>query len=91
MSYTKFNSKDHAIIADIPNKKMSNSAPLIEEHDTYHLKGYAIEGIIELAYRFGCNDTKYNTDPASVSQADAISLVKKTLLDFQSFKDLNSK
>ena len=90
MSYTKFNSKDHAIIADIPNKKISNSAPLIEEHDTYHLKGYTIEGIIELAYRFGCNDTKYNTDPVMVAQEDAIKLVKKSLLDFQSFRDLNN-
>ena len=66
---------------------MLDTKTQIEQYSIYKLKGYSIDSIIELAYRFGCIDPANNIK----EQKKSIELVKKTLLGFDSFKDLNSK
>jgi hypothetical protein len=60
----------------------------IKEHGTYKLKGYTIEGIIELAYSFGKADERWK--PSVDQTKDSKAMCIKQLLDFVSFQELNN-
>ena len=60
----------------------------IEENQVYKLKGYTIEGIIELAYKFGKADERWK--PSVDQTKNSKEMCIKQLLDFVSFQELNN-
>lgn len=59
----------------------------IKDSNVYKLKGYTIESIIELAYRFGKHDERFQT--VNDQTKNSLTIVKKNLLEYDSFKELN--
>ena len=61
----------------------------IEEFEQYNIKGYTIESIIEMAYRFGRLDARNQSGKDLM--AKSVEMVKDTLVGFDSFKEINEQ
>ena len=61
----------------------------IEEYKDYNIKGFTIDSIIEMAYRFGKQDERMN--PGEDLMDVSMKMVKDTLSKFDSFIDMNTK
>ena len=61
----------------------------IEEYKDYNIKGFTIDSIIEMAYRFGKQDERMN--PGEDLMDVSMKMVKDTLSKFDSFIDMNPK
>lgn len=59
----------------------------IEDNEVYKLRGYTIEGIIELAYNFGKTDERWKPEVDQTKNSKEICI--KQLLEFFSFQELN--
>ena len=60
----------------------------IEEYKDYNIKGFTIDSIIEIAYRFGKQDERMN--PGEDLMDVSMKMVKDTLSNFDSFIDMNT-
>ena len=60
----------------------------IEEYKDYNIKGFTIDSIIEMAYRFGRQDERMQPDKDLM--AKSMDMVKDTLSKFDSFIDMNT-
>ena len=61
----------------------------IEEYEQYNIKGYTIDSLIEMAYRFGIQDERHQPD---VDQFEKnMKQIKDTLTGFESFKEINEQ
>lgn len=60
----------------------------IEEYKDYNIKGFTIDSIIEMAYRFGRQDERMQ--PGEDLMAKSMDMVKDTLSKFDSFIDMNT-
>ena len=61
----------------------------IEEYEQYNIKGYTIDSLIEMAYRFGRQDERHQPD---VDQFEKnMKQIKDTLTGFDSFKEINEQ
>jgi len=60
----------------------------IEEFEQYNIKGYTIDSIIEMAYRFGRQNAKYGGGDELVKDME---MIKDTLVGFDSFKEINEQ
>ena len=60
----------------------------IEEYKDYNIKGFTIDSIIEMAYRFGKQDERMN--PGEDLMDVSMKMVKDTLSNFDSFIDMNT-
>ena len=61
----------------------------IEEYKDYNIKGFTIDSIIEMAYRFGKQDERMQ--PGEDLMDVSMKMVKDTLSKFDSFIDMNPK
>ena len=61
----------------------------IEEYKDYNIKGFTIDSIIEMAYRFGKQDERFQ--PGKDNMDESMKMVKDTLSKFDSFIDMNPK
>ena len=61
----------------------------IEEYKDYNIKGFTIDSIIEMAYRFGKQDERMQPDKDLMDVS--MKMVKDTLSKFDSFIDMNPK
>ena len=59
----------------------------IEEYKDYNIKGFTIDSIIEMAYRFGKQDERMQ--PGEDLMDVSMKMVKDTLSKFDSFMELN--
>ena len=59
----------------------------IEEFEQYNIKGFTIESVIEMTYRFGRLDARNHSGKDLM--AKSIEMVKDTLVGFDSFKEIN--
>jgi|TARA_B110000977_G_scaffold195403_1_gene273771 hypothetical protein len=60
----------------------------IEEFEQYNIKGYTIDSIIEMAYRFGRQNAQYG---GGDNLAKDMEMIKDTLVGFDSFKEINEQ
>ena len=60
----------------------------IEEYKDYNIKGFTIDSIIEMAYRFGKQDERMQ--PGEDLMDVSMKMVKDTLSKFDSFIDMNT-
>ena len=60
----------------------------IEEYKDYNIKGFTIDSIIEMAYRFGKQDERMQ--PGEDLMDVSMKMVKDTLSNFDSFIDMNT-
>ena len=60
----------------------------IEEFGQYNIKGFTIESVIELAYRYGRLDARNQSGKDLM--ATSVEMVKDTLVGLDSFKEINN-
>ncbi len=64
----------------------------IEEYEQYNIKGYTIDSIIEMAYRFGRQDERHQAGETDAGQlVKSMKMIKDTLVEFDSFKEINEQ
>ena len=61
----------------------------IDQYGDYVIKGFTIDSIIEMAYRFGKQDERMQPDKDLMDVS--MKMVKDTLSKFDSFIDMNPK
>ena len=59
----------------------------IDQYGDYVIKGFTIDSIIEMAYRFGKQDERFQ--PGKDNMDESMKMVKDTLSKFDSFMELN--